>query len=136
MKPKLSLWPWRRATLATLLACLLAGTALSCGTQQDRTARDVPLAGGRVAREVVLIQDSDKSIQVEYRTSLSVRDGQALRCEVRDLWAVHVRAEAERLGVDAVLIWPTDDANAMRSYYLTRDGSGQWKDDAGFQHCP
>ena len=76
-------------------------------------------------------------MQVEYRSSQSVKECLRIQAEVRELWDSYLKSEAERSRAVEVFIWPEDESRTARSYKYSRanDRARAWEEDSGFLNC-
>ena len=124
------------------VAVLVPGSLVWCLGCSDETdqRRDVPLREG-IAREVSLSDVVAGKMQVEYRSSQSVKECLRIQAEVRELWDSYLKSEAERSGAVEVFIWPEDESRTARSYKYSRANDRvrarvrAWEEDSGFLNC-
>lgn len=119
-----------------VILCSLLLLQFAQGAQTQ--LRDLKLPGGHVIKSVearVTEEGGEKILNVDYRTTVSVRDCSKLQTEVRNLFIEYLKPEAERVGATAVDIWPKDASGIAHDFYYVRQEDATWKEEFGFRKC-
>jgi hypothetical protein len=115
-------------------AALLVG----CAQGSEAQVRDMKLPDGTEIKHLEVKETEDggrKTLNVDYRTSISVKGTCQIQAEVRKLFKAHLEIEAERVGAKEVDIWPKDPSGVAHNFLWVRLEGSSWKEEFGFKKC-